>query len=172
MQQDPRYFTFIEMIKVSTIKYSKQYNVLPSVIAALAAKISDWGTSIESSFGRNIFSMTVDDEWNDKCYSKDTEIIYNTPEECTEPGAILYKIYDTFNIGIEDFIKYITSVKRSEDGPLKYGTIIGEKNYSKAVDKLMRAGFMQHYMNMVDDVVFIQGLIAIIENFHLYEWDE
>ena len=69
--------TFLEMIKPTIVDKCNKERICPSVIAMLAIIKSSWGTSRESAFARNLFNLPIDDKWFGKCYSKQSEKVYN-----------------------------------------------------------------------------------------------
>ena len=163
--------TFLEMIKYTTINKCSKEKICPSIIGMLAIIKSSFGTSREAAFARNLFNLSIDDNWFGKCYSKQSEKIYNKKSDCNEIGAILYKVYLSIDQSIEDYIDYIVTTRRSKNGPLKYQSIIGCYNYKDSLDKLVRAGFMKDQFRKNDDISFIQNMLNIIEKYELYKWD-
>lgn len=163
---------FLNMIRPVLVKRSVEEKIAPSVMAALAIDISSWGTSIDFSYTRNVYKLPVGDSWYGKCYSKDTKKIYDSPIKCTEIGASLYRVYSTHQDGIDDFISFFVSSRRSKNGPLRYESLIRCTNYIESSNRLVRAGFMQSYLNRKEDPLYAGKLQSIIEKYHLYEWDE
>jgi len=175
MQHTQEQNTFLEMIKGQIIRSSMNAKVTPSVMAALAISISSWNTDPVTVFSRNLYKYRVNKgktTYNGKCYSKDSGKIYNSVDECDEVGAILYRAYDTYEEGINDWIHGLVNKRRSLDGPLRYQSIIGCAEYKETIDRLVRNGFMQDFLNKADDIEYIQNLIYLIEEYKLYEWDE
>lgn len=164
--------TFLNMIKAPCIEQGKKEGILPSVMAAIAISISKWGTTPNFYTTRNVYMLPVLDDWYDKCYSVFTGKMYDSPKDVDKYDSNLYRVYSDHQKSVKDFIAFMASAKRSKDGPLRYGSVIGCTDYKETVNRLIRAGFMQHYMNRYDDILFIDDLIAKIEAYHLYEWDE
>lgn len=163
--------TFLEMIKPTIVDKCNKERICPSVIAMLAIIKSSWATSRESAFARNLFNLPIDDKWFGKCYSKQSEKVYNKKSDCKEVGSILYRVYSSFNQSIEDYIEYIVTKRRSINGPLKYQTIINCFDYKETINRLVRSGFMQDQFRKNDDISFIQMMLNIIEKNELYKWD-
>lgn len=164
--------TFLDMIKKTCIDTCVANKITPSVVASLGIIISNWGTSKEFALTRNIYLLRTDNKWYGKCYSKDSGIIYDKVSDCKESGAILYRVYDDHRDSIKDFIYNLIESRRSENGPLRYASIIGCTDYKETVNRLVRHGFMQHYLNRVDDVEYISTIIAILEKYELFLWDD
>lgn len=164
--------TFLNMIKPTIINECNKNRFCPSIIAMISIIKSNFATTREAAFARNLFNLPIDELWFGMCYSKNSGKIYNKRSECREVGPILYKAYKNYNQSIEDFINYIVTKRRSKNGPLKYQFAIEDFNYKSCIDKLIRAGFMQDYFRLNDDIKFIQDkMINIIEKYKLYLWD-
>ena len=163
--------TFLEMIKPKVINKSNKERICPSIIAMISIIKSSFGVSREAAFARNLFNLSVDDNWFGSCYSKQSGKVYNKKSDCKEIGAILYRAYLSFDQSIEDYINYIITKRRSKNGPLKYQSIIGCYNYKESIDKLVRSGFMMDQFRKNDDISYIQMMINIIEKYELYKWD-
>ena len=163
---------FLNMIKPVCIKQSVQEKIAPSVMAALAIVISDWGTTKDFLLTRNVYMIPVDRDWYGKCYSKDTGKIYNSVENCPEIGSSLYRVYSTHQDSINDFISILMSSRRSKNGPLRYESLVRCVDYKESTYRLVRAEFMTTYLNRREDPWYAGYLQTIIEKYGLYEWDE
>lgn len=163
--------TFLNMIKPTIMSESLKYKICPSIVASLAIIESSWGSNRIFSFSRNIFHLRTDSNWYGKCYNDKNHIIYNRVSDCPIVGAILYKVYNSHQESIIDFYRYLLESRRSKNGPLKYQSIINCFDYKETLNKLVRAGFMQHYLNRNDDISYIQKILAVIEKYELYIWD-
>ena len=159
------------MIKNTIINKCNKEKICPSIIGMLAIVKSSFGNSKEAAFARNLFNLSINDNWFGKCYSKQSEKIYNKKSDCKEIGSILYRAYLSFDQSIEDYIDYIVTTRRSKNGPLKYQSIIGCYDYKEALNRLVRAGFMKDQFRKNDDISYIQNLLNIIEKYELYKWD-
>ena len=159
---------FLKLIKKPCIEAGLDNNILPSIIAVLAITTSSWGTGVHNGLTNNLFNLTVNDEWYGKCYSRDTQKIYNTKADCNEIGAILYRVYDNYDQSINDWAKYIVTERRSSGGALKYSKLTECLDYKEALSILMRNGFKRGN----EDPVYINNLIKIIEKYKLYDWDD
>lgn len=162
---------FLNMIKPTIMSESLKYKVSPSVIAALGIIESKWGTNKIFSFAKNIYHIRTDSNWYGKCYNDKNNTIYDKKSDCKIIGAILYKVYNSHKEGISDFFLYLLESRRSKDGPLRYSSVFGCIDYKEFINKLVRAGFMQYFLNKNDDVVYTQNIISIIEKYELYLWD-
>lgn len=163
---------FINMIKPTCIRRSVEEKVAPSVMAALAIDISNWGLDPVFQYTRNIYKICVGENWYGKCFSNNTKKVYDSADECVEIGSILYRVYSTHQDSINDFISTLTSSRRSINGPLRYESILRCINYKESTNRLVRAGFMGAYLNRKEDPWYAGRLQTIIENYELYKWDE
>lgn len=164
--------SFFNIVKRDCIEYCTKYNISPSVIASVAIIVSDWGANNDCIRTNNIFLLPIDSNWYGKCYSKDSKKFYNSRQECVEKNCILYRAYGSYTESIEDFVKYIIESKRSENGPLRYGSLIGVYDYKKAIDILIRLDFFSKYMHISDYISISNKMISIIENNNLFDWDK
>lgn len=164
---------FLEMIKDSIIKYCKNERVLPSVFASIAIKSSNWGNYVDVGYSKNLFNLTANAKnWHGKCYNVNNNKIYNTKSECTDKGAILIRAYNNYSESILDYISFVMNYRRGNNGPYKYLSIKNCTDYKECVDKLIRSGFMQDQFYKINDIVEIQELIKLIEDYKLYNWDK
>lgn len=160
---------FLNKIKDVCIEESQKYNILPSVLAALAITISKWGSSKAFHKTQNVYLLTVNNNWQGKCYSKKLDKIYNTAQESTDSN--LYRVYDNYKNSIRDFVLYLLEARRSESGPYKYQGIVQCLDYKKSIDILHRAGLFD-ILDLDQDInQYASNLIAIIEKYKLYNWD-
>ena len=159
---------FLKLIKRPCIEAGIGNDILPSVIAVFAITISSWGTGVHNGLTNNLFNLTVDDKWYGKCYSRDTQKIYDTKKDCNEIGAILYRVYDNYEQSIQDWAEYIVTQRRSSGGALKYSKLINCLDYKEALSILLRNGFKRGN----EDPAYINNLINIIEKYKLYDWDD
>jgi flagellum-specific peptidoglycan hydrolase FlgJ len=164
--------TFLSILKDFLINCCVQERVLPSIFAAIAIKSSDWGNDINSTLSLNLFNLTADmSTWYGKCLNTSTHEIYENKSQSSDVGSVLIRAYDTYEEAISDYVTFVMNYKRG-NGPYKYHVIKNCTDYKTAINKLVRAGFMQDQFYTVDDISKIQELIAIIEEYKLYEWDE
>lgn len=159
---------FLKLIKKPCINAGLDNNILPSVIAVFSITLSSWGTGVHNGLTNNLFNLTVDDQWFGKCYSKDTQKIYNTKSECKEVGAILYKVYDNYTQSINDWARHIVTERRSPDGPLKYYKLVECIDYKDALYVITRNKSGRGDL----DPGYITNLWRIIEKYKLYDWDD
>lgn len=163
---------FLEMIKNYIIKYCNNERVLPSVFAAIAIKSSNWGDSVDVGYSKNLFNLTADSKsWQGKCYNIADNKIYNSKSECKDVGAILIRAYNNYDESIFDYVSFVMSFRRGNNGPYKYSSIKNCTDYKECINRLVRSGFMQDQFYMIDDISSIQELVQIIEEYHLFEWD-
>ncbi len=161
---------FLEMIKGSIIKYCNNERILPSVFASIAVKSSNWGNSVDVGYSKNLFNLTIDTSYG-RCYNINNNMIYNSKTECKDVAPILIRAYNNYDESIYDYISYVMNYRRGKNGPLKYSSIKNCTEYKECIDRLVRCGFMQDQFYKINDIVEIQELVKIIEDYKLYEWD-
>lgn len=161
---------FFDSIKDACINAGNKANILPSIIGGIAALISNYGNSEFYKETNNLFSMTVDDSWFGTCYSVDSKITYENPKSCDEKNFILLKAFTSADECINHFVDFLTTARRSKDGPFKYSNIIGDTDYKNVINKLSRLGF-NHEFTYTTTSYFFNTCVAIIENSGIYEWD-
>ena len=161
---------FFNVIKDDCIKISTQNNILPSVIGGISALISNYGNSNIYKVTNNLFMLKVDDNWAGRCYSFDSNCIYDNVKECKEYSTTLLKVFSNTGESISQFIEFINTSRRSENGPLKYNSIVGDMDYKNAINKLSRLGFVKEFMYTTTSY-FFNTCVSIIENAKLYDWD-
>ena len=164
---------FINKYKKDCIESGKQNHILPSFIMMTAIMSSDFGEKTECVLSRNLFLTPVQNNY-DKCYSLDSQKIYDRADDAREkePGTILIKTYDTYNESIYDFSNTLINTRRSKDGPYKYHNIMDCNDYKEFIDKIVRDGFIEEYYHMNPDINMICEMINIIEKYKLYEFDK
>jgi len=164
---------FINIIKDISIEAGCNCNILPSVIGALAIIESNFGTDNDCALTNNLFKERVDDNWFGKCYSIDTQIVYDTPSDSKEDRLLLIKVFNNMKDSISQWATYLSTIRRSPNGPLKYQSIFGDISYVSVINKLNRAGyFIDHTKLEYDDVIYMSEIFNIIENNELYLWDD
>lgn len=163
---------FLNMIKPVCIKRSVEEKIAPSVMAALAIDISNWGNNPQFQYTRNVYMLPVGENWYGKCYSKNTKKIYDSVDKCTEIGSSLYRVYGSHQDSVNDFISILMSSRRSKNGPLRYECLVRCTDYKESTNRLVRTGFMQAYLNRKEDPWYAGRLQTIIEKYELYVWDE
>lgn len=162
---------FINSIKDQCISTSIYADILPSVVAAIAIGITDFGTSLNYTRTNNLFNIPADENFNGRCYSKDSRHMYEHYSENTEKNAILYRAYEKPSESLKDFITYLKTCRRSKNGPLKYNNIFRVSNYKKTIFILMESEFVYDFLHMSDNITWYSNMISIIEQNKLYEWD-
>lgn len=97
---------FIEQVGKAAQIYYSQYQILPSLVVAMAIKESAWGSSKLASVNHNYFGM----KWSTKCGTKWVE--YNTKEWDKTAGKYItikakFRSYDTMEEGIKGFYEFL-----------------------------------------------------------------
>ena len=123
---------FIEEIGKAAKECYKVYNILPSLVIAMACKESAFGNSQLASKHFNYFGM----KWNTKCGTKYVE--YNTKEWDKKTGKYItvkakFRSYDSIAEGIKGFYDFL--------GYKRYANLIGEKDPAIACQKIQADGW-------------------------------
>lgn len=161
---------FINTLKTGVMAACDKYKFkCPSMVAALACTISKFGSS-DLSLANNIFNYPVYG-WGKKIISKRSLTIYENRSKCIE-RAPLYRAYDSFNESCEDFIDYLVNSKTNNDGRFIYPGIKDIKGYRELLDYLVRHDFFKFFVGISNNnIVYIEGIIATLEKYKLYELD-
>ena len=162
---------FINITYPYIMDISKKFNILPSVLEANSIIESSWGSSNVYRLYYNMYNIPSDNNWYGKVYSVDSGKVYNTKADCKETAPVLLKVFNNYHEGLEEYAIYLTSSRRSKNGPLRYGSIIGDCDYKSVVDKLIRHGYLQDHLHKQDDPSYSSNVISIIEKYELYKWD-
>ena len=123
---------FIALIGSAARKYYKEYNILPSLVIAMACKESGFNNSQLSRIHHNYFGM----KWNTTCGTKWVE--YNTKEWDKKLNKYVtikakFRSYDTVEEGIKGFYDFL-QYKR-------YANLKGEKDPETACKKIQQDGW-------------------------------
>lgn len=124
---------FIEAIGMAAAEYYKLYNILPSLVIAMAIKESNWGKSKLSASYFNYFGM----KWTTKCGTKYVEMYTKEWDKATGKYITVsakFRAYDSIAEGIKGFYTFITGYKR-------YANLIGEKDPAQACTKIQKDGW-------------------------------
>ena len=124
---------FINDIGEAARSYYDKYQILPSLVVAMAIKESGWGKSQLAAKNHNYFGM----KWTTKCGTKYVE--YNTKEFDKASGKYVtikakFRSFDTLADGIKGFYDFISGYKR-------YANLIGEKSAAVACQKIQVDGW-------------------------------
>lgn len=125
---------FIETIGNAAREYRNEYDILPSLVIAMAIKESNWGKSkLSQAPNYNFFGM----KWTTKCGTRYVEMY--TKEYDKTAGKYVtvsakFRAYDTLEEGIAGFYQFITGYKR-------YANLIGEKDPAQACIKIQKDGW-------------------------------
>lgn len=164
---------FLNMIKPTCVKRSVENRICPSVMAALAIDISEWGSSRLFSHTRNVYALKADKkDWFSTCYSPKTNETYVNPSKCDEYWLTLYRVYSNHGTSVWDFIDYMASTRMPSFGPLRYASLNRCTDYVEALKRLQRAEFDIYYLGKRQDQSYWGNLQNLIEDYKLYEWDE
>ena len=164
--------SFFNRIKDIIIINCYENNIVSSVVAAIAAIVSNYGSLVHCLNSNNLFLLPADKNWLGKCYYSDTKKVYDSIEKCGYNHNNVYRAYSNTENCIKDFVNYLICSKRSKNGPLKYGNIIGAFDYKEVVNILIRADFFYDYFPNEDCITISNKIIKTIEEDKLFLWDE
>lgn len=163
---------FINGIIPLAVKYGYNNNVLPSLIIANAAIESSWGTSDLYGVANNIYNLPVDKDWVGKCFSRESRKVYKNQKDSKE-YVELFKVYNSVEESVADYVSYLTETRRSDRGPLLYENIIGVKDYKEAVHNLCnRDDYPTKRGINKSSITYHDIMISVIEENRLYNIDK
>ena len=163
---------FINGIIPLAVKYGYNNNVLPSLIIANAAIESSWGTSDLYGVANNLYNLPVDKDWVGKCFSRDSRKVYKNQKDSKE-YVELFKVYNSIEESVADYVSYLTETRRSDRGPLLYENIIGVKDYKEAVHNLCnRDDYPTKRGINKSSITYHDIMISVIEENRLYNIDK
>ncbi|MFX3660102.1 MAG: glucosaminidase domain-containing protein [Ectobacillus sp.] len=144
---------FINSIAPYAVKVMQQHNILASLTIAQAILESGWGKSELAVKGNNLFGI--------KGVGPAGSITIETTEH-HENGtpyrtSAEFRKYHSREESLEDHTRHLLQSPR-------YQSIIGEKDYKRASEKIQAAGY-------TNDPNYPSLLIGIIERHRLYEYD-
>lgn len=163
---------FINALIPLAVKYGYNNNVLPSLIIANAVIESSWGTTDLYGVANSMYNLKVDANWTGKCFSRNSRKVYKHQKDCTE-HVELFKVYNSIEESVADYVSYLTETRRSERGPLLYENIIGVKDYKEAVYNLCNRDDypIKRGINK-SSIAYHDIMISIIEENGLYNIDK
>lgn len=167
----PHVDSFFESIVPLAIEDSIQSGVLPSITIAQGALESAWGLSSLTKNANNLFGIKSSNDWNGKVYDIITQEYM--PAKYDSKGNIIakaywynvvagFRMYNNWLESVNDHGKFFTSTEWRKNN---YKHVIGEKDYRKAAQALLDSGY-------ATDPGYANKLIAIIDNYGLYKYDE
>ena len=163
---------FINGIIPLAIKHGYNNNVLPSLIIANAAIESSWGTSDLYGVANNLYNLPVDKDWVGKCFSRESRKVYKNQKDSKE-YVELFKVYNSIEESVADYVSYLTETRRSDRGPLLYENIIGVKDYEEAVHNLCnRDDYPTKRGINKSSITYHDIMISVIEENELYNIDK
>ncbi|UJF15235.1 glucosaminidase domain-containing protein [Jeotgalibaca sp. MA1X17-3] len=167
----PHVDSFFESIVPLAIEDSIQSGVLPSITIAQGALESAWGLSGLTKSANNLFGIKSSNDWNGKVHNIITQEYM--PAKYDSKGNIIakaywynvvagFRMYNNWLESVNDHGKFFTSTEWRKNN---YKHVIGEKDYRKAAQALLDSGY-------ATDPGYANKLIAIIDNYGLYKYDE
>lgn len=171
MQLTSNQTMFLNMIKPECIKTSIEKKVCPSVMAALAISISEWGTNKEYLKTRNVYLLDLEG-WYGRCYDTNTGSYYNYSSDCENPFANLYRVYKDAQESVSSFISFLVTPSLTNNGRSRYASIVRCTDYVECLKRLRRAEFDIYYLRDSKDTSYWAELQNIIERYELYKWDD
>ena len=161
---------FLNKIVPYAIEDSKTSNVLPSITIAQGALESAWGLSGLTVYANNLFGIKASNDWKGPVYNVVTREyaapVYDASGKLIKDGywyetVAGFRKYDSWLGSIKDHGAFFTGTEWRKEN---YKHVVGEKDYRKAAQALLNAGY-------ATDPGYANKLIAIIENYKLYEHD-
>jgi flagellum-specific peptidoglycan hydrolase FlgJ len=144
---------FINKVKQGAIKGWLDYKILPSLTIAQMALESGWG-EYHMGDANNYFGIKADSSW------KGSFVSVPTKEWSHERGYYVitarFRRYDSVEESMLDRCKFLTGFKR-------YASLIGEKDFHKATQKIHEAGYATdvHYHALLDNIIISNKLHEI-----------
>ncbi|MFJ7512040.1 glycoside hydrolase family 73 protein [Peribacillus simplex] len=148
--------TFIKEIAPYAQKIQKEFKILPSVVIAQACLESGYGTSLLANQGKNIFGTKGD--------FKGESVIIQTMEYVNGVPVQVWK--NSENTQLEESLRDLANLneKGTSWNRSLYTTVIGEKDYKKALKAIFDAGY-------ASDPKYIEKLVNLIETSDLTKYD-
>ncbi|ASN59509.1 hypothetical protein CG419_02260 [Latilactobacillus curvatus] len=143
---------FIDGIRAGAIAGWSKYGVLPSVSGAQAILESGWGQSLLSTQANNLFGIKGD--YNGQSVTMPTQEYYNGQWVTINDQ---FRKYPSWNESIEDHGRFLAVNSR-------YSNLLGKTNYREVTSLLQSDGY-------ATAPTYAASLNRIIEEYHLYDWD-
>ncbi|KRM20953.1 glycoside hydrolase family 73 protein [Latilactobacillus graminis] len=144
--------SFIDGIRSGAIAGWSKYGVLPSVSGAQAILESGWGQSLLSTQANNLFGIKGD--YNGQSVLMPTQEYYNGHWITVNAQ---FRKYPTWNESIEDHGRFLAVNSR-------YSNLLRKSNYKEVTSLLQSDGY-------ATSPTYAASLNRIIEEYHLYDWD-
>ena len=152
--------SFINLILDGSIENYKEYKILPSITIGQAILESGWGKSELAVSHNNLFGIKADSRWDGAVAA------INSKENYNYSYISNFRKYDSIEESIEDHGKFLFDSDRYRDNGLFEG-----KTYIEQAQALEDAG----YSTAKDESgvpIYADKLIAIIEKYHLMDYDK
>ena len=148
---------FLNKIKPYVIKDMKDNNILASLTAGQAFIESNKGNSGLTTKANNLFG--IKGSYNGESVSMLTTEYYKNDKGVQVPTKVYadFRKYPSWQESINDHSAFLRKYKR-------YASIIGEKNYIIACDKMGKSGY-------ATSPTYGATLLNIINKYQLYTWD-
>ncbi|MSD83554.1 hypothetical protein GKC31_03470 [Lactobacillus curvatus] len=143
---------FIDHIRAGAIAGWNKYGVLPSVSGAQAILESSWGQSLLATEGNNLFG--IKGEYNGQYTIMQTQEFVNGQYITVNAK---FRKYPSWNESIEDHGNFLASNSR-------YNNLLHVTNYKEVTRLLQSDGY-------ATAPTYATSLNRIIEQYHLYDWD-
>lgn len=143
---------FIDGIRSGAIAGWSKYGVLPSVSGAQAILESGWGQSLLSTQANNLFGIKGD--YNGQSVTMPTQEYFNGQWVTINAQ---FRKYPSWNESIEDHGRFLAVNSR-------YSNLLGKTNYKEVTSLLQSDGY-------ATAPTYAASLNRIIEEYHLYDWD-
>lgn len=162
--------SFLDTIVPLAIEDSIHSGILPSITIAQGALESAWGLSGLTKSANNLFGIKSSSDWTGKVYNIVTQEYM--PAKYDSKGNLIskaywynvvagFRMYNNWLESVNDHGKFFTSTEWRKNN---YKHVIGEKDYRKAAQALLKAGY-------ATDPGYANKLITIIDQYGLHKYD-
>lgn len=163
--------SFLQTIIPQAIEDSINSKILPSITIAQAALESAWGQSGLAIHANNLFGIKASDDWKGSVYKVKTWEV--SPAVYDSKGNLIkaefwyevvapFRKYESWLGSLRDHGLFFTSTEWRKNN---YRYVVGEKDYRKAAQALLNAGY-------ATDPGYANKLINIIETYDLAKYDK
>jgi Muramidase (flagellum-specific) len=144
---------FINSVKEGALKGQREYGILASLTIAQAILESSWGRSQLAMRANNLFGVKAFSGWRGKRITMATTEWYDGKKQTVNAD---FRVYESFDESIEDHSKLLSKGR--------YEAVRRCGDYKSACMEIHKSGY-------ATDPSYSDKLIAIIEEYRLYEFD-
>lgn len=150
-------------IKEGSILTWSTHKILPSLVGAQAILESGWGKSELAINANNLFGVKADSGWKGEKYNVPTKEFIDNQWITINAD---FRKYKDWNESVNDHANFFIENDFRKNN---YRHLIGEKDYKKAVEAILKPIAEYGYATDPD---YANKIIRIIEENKLYEWDK